>query len=122
MKKHLRVLIIDDNAGILETLADILADHGMAADTALDGPEAEDMLRKNSYDVAVVDFMLPSTTGLDLIKRLAPAYPGTRFVIMTAYADSQSARDTLEKSDIEVLHKPVEPETLIRRLEQLGAE
>jgi DNA-binding NtrC family response regulator len=121
MKKHLRVLIVDDNAGILETLADILADHGMAADIALDGPEAEDKLRKSSYDVAVVDFMLPSTTGVDLIKRLAPAHPGTRFVIMTAYADSRSARDTLEKSGIEVLHKPVDPEALIRRLEQLGA-
>jgi DNA-binding NtrC family response regulator len=120
MKKHLRVLIVDDNAGILETLADILADHGMTADTALDGPEAEGMLRKTSYDAAVVDFMLPSTTGVDFIKRLAPAYPGTRFVIMTAYADSQVARDTLEKSGIEVLHKPVEPEALIRRLEQLG--
>ncbi len=113
MKKGLRVLLIEDNQGIVETMSDILADEGAVVDAATTAEQARAMLGGRRYDVALVDIVLPDGDGVELIRQFKPVLPQTRFIVITAYADGAAARAAYKENLAEVLDKPVSPVELI---------
>jgi PleD family two-component response regulator len=67
---HMRVLIVEDEEGLVSAVRIGLKREGYAVDTALTEAEAADRLAVNQYDVALVDVNLPDGDGLDLARRL----------------------------------------------------
>lgn len=114
MTGQLRVLLVDDNLGMLETMADVLSASGLAVDTAIDGPSAIAMFKTRPYEAAVVDIIMPGMNGIELIKRLKPEHPNTRFIVLTASANTPLAMEAEQIAA--VLHKPVDPRHLIKLL------
>ncbi len=119
MEKNSRVLLVDDNLGMLETLSDILESHGLKVDTATNGQEATQKFQVQSYDVAVVDIVLPGISGLELIRKLRPDHPDTRFIVITAYTDTKLAREAHEENVVGVLYKPLDPDKLVTMVKGL---
>jgi len=117
MNEQFRVLLVDDNLGMLETMADILNASGLNVDTANDGPSAIAMFKTRPYDAAVVDIIMPGMNGIELIKRLKPDFPNTRFIVLTAYSNTPLAMEAEQIAA--VLHKPVDPGHLIRLIREL---
>jgi DNA-binding response OmpR family regulator len=116
-----RVLLVEDNVGLLDTLADILQVAGMEVDKAIDAPTALRMLEAGRYDVAVVDMVLPGLSGVDVIRKLKDSSPATRIVVCTAYYDSELLTQAQALGIDQTLHKPADPAVLVDLIRKLAA-
>ncbi len=117
VKAGVRVLLIEDNQGILETMSDILADEGAKVDNASTAEQARALLGSRRYDVALVDIVLPDGDGVELIRQFRPRLPDTRFIVITAYAHGAAAQAARRENLAQVLHKPVNPAELVKLLQ-----
>jgi len=88
-----RILIIDDEASIRESLAAYLEDHDYQVASADSAEEALAMLRQGHFDLAVVDMRLPGESGDVFIQKAARAFPGLRYVIHTGSVEFQLTRE-----------------------------
>jgi DNA-binding response OmpR family regulator len=79
-----RVLIVEDEAPLAQGLADALRYQGYACDVAPDGPAGYEAARKGRYDVMLLDVMLPSMSGFDVIRRLRAEGNRTPTILLTA--------------------------------------
>jgi len=121
-ERDTRVLLVEDDHGLRQTLADILRVAGMDVKTAADSSDAFRMLTRHRYDVAVVDLvLLPGPSGIDVIRHIRSSSPDTRVFACTAYTRGELLDDVRALGVEEVLFKPVDPATLIKLIWQPGA-
>jgi CheY-like chemotaxis protein len=106
------ILIVDDDPDILETARDILQDAGYTVYAEGTGAGALTKLQSTQVDIAIFDFNLPDTKGIDLAVRAKQIHPDIPIVLLTGEGtvDLGSAKDAI---DI-VLTKPVNPAQLIQ--------
>jgi CheY-like chemotaxis protein len=97
------VLVADDEAGMRETLADILAESGYGVTEAADGEAALAAIREHRFDVVVMDIRMPGRDGVSVLLELGT--PPPRVILMTAYAKERHLREAREKA-FAVVHKP----------------
>jgi DNA-binding NtrC family response regulator len=112
------LLVVDDEVDTCRNLSDILTDLGYRVDVAHDGPTALDLVRRNAYDVALLDLRLPGMDGLELFHHLRELRPGTVGIIVTAYAGTDTADRALAAGAWQVLPKPVDFPRLLAVVEQ----
>ncbi len=106
-----KILIVDDDEFILRFFMLILQGKGYSTDTAKTGKEALERINTQSYDVALIDVILPDINGLDLL-RVIPSK--TRKIVITgSVSDENQKRAQTEGAD-EYLLKPVRPERLLQ--------
>ncbi|MEO8797005.1 MAG: response regulator, partial [Polyangiaceae bacterium] len=86
-----RVLIVDNNRDLVETLRDVLEPQGFTVVTASRGDEAMAMARADGFDVAIVDVKLPDASGVDLIEPLRGASMPSEVVLITGFATVDAA-------------------------------
>src|ERR1700753_1847815 len=79
------ILVIDDEAGIRESLEVLLTLEGYTVEMAIDGEAGLRMLEQNNYDLALLDLALPGQTGLELLPQIHERYPDLPVVMITAY-------------------------------------
>src|SRR5262245_3151806 len=89
------VLVVDDEPDTCHNLTDILTDLGYRVDTAPDGPSALELVRKNPYDVALLDYKMPGMDGLTLYREIKRLRAGTVAIVVTAYAGGTTAEEAL---------------------------
>lgn len=109
--KGASVLVVDDGAGMRETLAEILEAAGYQVSTAGSGDDALSRLRQQSFDVIVMDIRMPGRDGVSVLREIDGPPPPV--VMMTAYALEEQLRQVLEARSFAVVHKPVPPPYLI---------
>jgi len=115
-----RVLLVEDNPGLIDTLADILWATGMEVDKALDARAAFGLLEGGGYDVAVVDMVLPGASGVEVVRKIKESSPTTRIVVCTAYHDSQLLSQACELGVDQTVYKPADPGVLIGLIRELA--
>ena len=113
MDKQPRILIVDDDENIRNTLKAILDDEGYVVDTAVTGGEAIQKTQKTAYNVALLDIRLPDMEGVDLLKLIKDSVPRTRKIMLTGYPSMQNAIAALNKNADAYLVKPIEIENLL---------
>jgi DNA-binding response OmpR family regulator len=120
-ERDIRVLLVEDDHGLRQTLADILRVAGMNVNTAADSSDAFRMLARRRYDVAIVDLvLLPGPSGIDVIRHIKSSSPTTRVFACTAYTRGELLDDVRALGVDEVLFKPVDPGLLAKLIEQSG--
>jgi two-component system response regulator HydG len=92
---HRAVLLVDDERGIVESLAKIFDREGIAVLTAYDGATALDLLRRHRVAVLLTDLMMPGMSGMDLLKAAHAVAPETEVVLMTAYGTVETAVEAM---------------------------
>ncbi|RMG96829.1 MAG: DNA-binding response regulator [Candidatus Dadabacteria bacterium] len=117
-----RILIVDDEADLVETLARAARREGYEVDTALSGAGAWDRLATRPYDAVVTDLRMPGMGGAELMDRIVERGVRTRVVVITGYATLQAAIDCLRKGAVDFLQKPFEVETFLERLAEALAK
>jgi PAS domain S-box-containing protein len=110
------VLVVDDDAMLARTLADVLAMHGFDARTASNGKSAIAMAKELRPSVAVVDLRLPDMDGLDLASRLHADAQDLQIIILTGNASVETAVRAIRDEHCEYLIKPIEPAVLVRTM------
>jgi CheY-like chemotaxis protein len=116
-----RILVVDDDVDTCRNLSDILTDLDYRVDTAYDGPSALELVRRNGYDVALLDYKLPGMDGLTLYREIKRLRAGTVGIVVTAYASGTTAEEAFAAGAWQVLPKPVDfPKLLALVQEAVG--
>ncbi len=113
----LRVLVVDDEPNIRDTLALCVQSAGAQADKAGTGAAALDALRMAPYDLAFCDLRLGPESGLDLVPRMLAERPGLDVVVITAFATFDSAVEAIRRGARDYLPKPFTPAQIRHVLE-----
>ncbi|MEZ5323342.1 MAG: response regulator transcription factor [Microthrixaceae bacterium] len=116
----MRVLIVEDERRMAETLARGLRRHGLAVDVALDGEAGFDKALVNDYDVVVLDRDLPGLHGDDVCVRLREHRRPCRILMLTASAQVEDLVGGFELGADDYLGKPFAFAELMARLRALG--
>jgi len=102
------ILIVDDEEGIREYLADALAAEGNTIVTAADGMEALGHLGKQSFDVMITDLRMPGALdGIDLLRKARAESPEMEVIVLTAHASVDSAVEAMKLGAFDYLQKPI---------------
>ena len=118
MDKRASLLIVDDDAMILESLVSILEAEGYDVRAAGTGEEALRELEKGFFNVVLVDIKLPDMTGLDLLARVKETTPRVRKLVLTGFPDVSSAVETVNRKADAYLVKPYDPDSLLKLIEK----
>jgi signal transduction histidine kinase/FixJ family two-component response regulator len=113
---HWVVLVVDDDAGMRETLEDILATVQLRVRTASSGQAAELVMAEGNIALAIVDQRLPDTAGTELAGRLKERDPDLPVLLMTGYASAETAITAVGRVE-SFLVKPVQPEQVLATVE-----
>jgi DNA-binding NtrC family response regulator len=99
-----RVLIVDDEAGMRDTLVDILCAAGHEARAVSSGELALVAVRETEYDVVVMDIRMPGRDGVSVLQEMGA--PPPQVIMMTAYAIEERLREALRADAFAIVHKP----------------
>ena len=110
-----RILIVDDEHTIRESLAEFLCDFGMTVETAVSAADALKVLAQTSFDLLIADLRLPGMTGDELIPLAAQLQPNLQFLIHTGSIDYRltSELKTLGMQPNQIILKPLPDLTLL---------
>jgi len=115
-KAHGSILLVDDEAKIRTALADALREEGHEVVSIGSPREAQRLLARGTFDVLIVDNLMPELTGLDLIRELvasSPAADRPQILMMTAHATVESAIEAMKLGALDYLQKPFEIDELL---------
>jgi PAS domain S-box-containing protein len=121
--KDVRVLVVDDDAGVCNSLRDVLRGEHCTVFTANGGLEALKVFASEPVDVVLSDVVMPDMDGYDLYMELKERAPQTPVVLMTAYyydKDHVIKRSRLEGLNQVIFKKPIDPKRLKAILEQVS--
>ena len=101
-----RILVVDDSVEVCEVLRELLSRHGSTVVTCPDGESGLVEMETRTFDLAMVDLGLTSSSGLEVATRLKRRWPATKVALMTGYGDHMDAEDARAKGIDYVLAKP----------------
>jgi DNA-binding response OmpR family regulator len=113
---HARVLVIEDEPGILDFVGRGLEAQGFSVTCTGDGVEGERLALGKSYDAVVLDLMLPSLGGMEILTSLHSAKPSMPVIVLTARGDVEDRVAGLEAGAVDYLVKPFSLAELVARL------
>jgi CheY-like chemotaxis protein len=110
-----RVLIVDDEEMVTNFISSLFSKYGHHCETAKDGLEALEKIKKNAFDTVITDIVMPQMDGLTLTKELVKRGPNLPIMIMTGHEGEYSAESALKAGAREFIKKPFSfPEFIIR--------
>ncbi len=115
-----RVLIVDDNVGLAENIAEILGIDGHSTVVAASAEEALAMVHMNDPEVLVTDYRLPGINGADLVKQFRKMRAPVYAVVISAYTDERTMREAKD-AGAEFVAKPVDFRLLSRLVREPAA-
>lgn len=121
MTTERRVLIVDDDEAILESVEDLLQSAGYATATAGNGEAALAVMARERIDLVVSDGQMSPMDGYTLLREVGRRYPQTPVVLMSAYSTVGKAVDAMKNHAAHYLVKPFGAEELLQLAEQLLA-
>ncbi len=114
-----KILIVDDEKAIRDSLKLVLDDEGYETEIAQDGQEALNKIKEIDYDVVLTDIKMPNIDGMELLNKASKSSPNTFFIVMTAYASVKTAVEAMRIGAYDYLIKPIEFDDLILRIKRL---
>ena len=119
MSKKEKILIVDDDLALQESLVKILEAEGYYIETAFTGYEAEQKIKSQYYNISLIDIRLPDITGTELLSKMNVISPRTKKIVLTGFPDASSAiRAVNEKADAYIV-KPYEPQVILDEFKRL---
>jgi two-component system response regulator FlrC len=118
LDKRARLLVVDDDPMILESLVSILEAEGYDARAAGTGEEALRELENGFFNAVLVDVKLPDMTGLELLARVKETTPRMRKLVLTGFPNVPSAVEAVNRKVDAYLVKPFDPDSLLRLIER----
>lgn len=110
---EIQVLVIDDDAGILGVVSEVLEDDGYAVSTAASGEEALELLKHNEFWMVMSDIRLPGINGVEVLEHIKQVSPRTHVIMITSHASLDTSIDAIKHGAYDYLLKPFEDLSLI---------
>lgn len=122
MSEKLRILVVDDNEEFCQNLADIMEMKGHRVATAQDGFKAIDLVKRDSFDLVLMDVKMPVMNGVETFKKVKEIAPLLPVVMVTAYQVEELIRDALREGAFGCLNKPLDFHKLFEIIEDVRAK
>jgi len=113
---YARVLLVEDEPGIVDFVRRGLEAEGYAVEAALDGVEGERLALKGSFDAIVLDLMLPGRNGLEILASVRRAKPSLPVIVLTARGEIEDRVAGLDAGAVDYLVKPFSLAELVARI------
>ena len=107
-----KILMVDDDARLCDSLKVLLSNQGYRMQTCNSGKEAVEYLVKNDFDLVLLDIVMPEMDGHQIMDYINSKRPETVVIVITGYASMESAIESLRRGAYDYLRKPFEPEEL----------
>lgn len=108
-----RILMIDDEAAIRESIETLLTLEGFEISLAADGPSGLELVARNEYDLLLLDLALPGESGIDLLPRIKELRPALPVIMITAYGTVGNVVDAIRAGAENFVQKPWDNEKLL---------
>lgn len=113
MSTYDKILIVDDDDTLRESMVSILESEGYMLDVARSGGEAETKIRNNVYNLILLDIRLPDISGIELLAKINDYAPRMKKIMLTGFPDTNSAIKSVNEKADAYLVKPFDPEKLL---------
>ena len=108
-----RILIIDDEAAIRESLETLLELEGYTIEVAVNGEAGLERIEENSYDLVLLDLALPGKSGLEILPLIRERHPSLPVIMITAYGKVENVVDAIRSGAQNFVQKPWDNEKLL---------
>ena len=108
-----RILIVDDESAIRESLTELLTLEGFEVTIAVDGPSGLDQLSNNEFDLMLLDLALPGQSGLELLPKVLEMQPSLPVIMITAFGTVANVVDAIHAGAENFVQKPWDNEKLL---------
>ena len=116
VKEPIRLLLVDDEAGYVEVLANRMALRGIEVAKAYSGTEAIRTLRESEFDVAVLDLKMEDMDGIEVLKIFKKMDPDLMVIMLTGHGSAQAASDGISLGAFDYLTKPCDFSELLEKI------
>ncbi len=113
------ILIVDDDAGMIETLSDILSELDYNVEVASDGYKAIELVKTQSFDVILMDIKMPGINGVETFKEIKKLQPGVLVMMMTAYSVEDLISEALSEGAYGIMYKPIDITKVVEFIERV---
>ncbi|MDL1966262.1 MAG: response regulator [Candidatus Desulfofervidus auxilii] len=117
-RKPIRLLLIDDEKGFVDVISKRLSKRNIQVKQALNGTEGIQALRKQDFDVAVVDLKMEDMNGIEVLKIFKKMVPEMPVIMLTGHGSEEAAREGIRLGAFDYLMKPCELEELIQKIQK----
>jgi two-component system alkaline phosphatase synthesis response regulator PhoP len=114
-----RILLVEDDTGLVLTLSDLLASEGYEVESASDGPSGQALATSRSFDLIILDIMLPGKSGLEVCRAIRQQGLKMPILMLTAKTQVVDRVVGLKLGADDYLGKPFDPSELLARVEAL---
>jgi len=113
---RIRLLLVDDEEGYVKVLSKRLARRNMEVMTALSGAEGIQRLRKQDFDVAILDLKMEDMDGIEVLRVFKKMVPDLPVIMLTGHGTEKAAREGLDLGAFDYLTKPCDLEELVKKI------
>ncbi|MHA1378530.1 MAG: response regulator [Candidatus Helarchaeota archaeon] len=117
MAKKAKILVVDDDKGITETLQYILDELDFYVAIANDGYSAIDKVKKSQFDLILLDIKMPEINGLETLREIKKLRQSTKVIMMTGYSVEDLLEKALEEGACNIVHKPFSMKNVLKLIE-----
>ena len=118
MGENARILIVDDDENIRKVLTTILEDEGYIVESVGTAKKAIAKTRRNFYNLALIDILLPDMEGIELLLRMKDTTPKMRKIIITGYPTLQNAIEAVNRGADSYIIKPFDVEKALETIKE----
>jgi len=113
-----KVLIVDDEKDFLDIIAERIRVRGMDVSTASSAEDALNMVEEESYDVVIMDFMMPALDGFKAIKLMKAKQPDVQIILLTGNVPDEKRIEARVLGALDVIEKPPDLNDLIQKIKK----
>lgn len=114
-----RILIVEDEETLRNTLSGVLGEEGYEVVAKEDGASAIAIIRKENFDLVITDLKMPGMDGIELLQKVMDMCPQTFVILMTAYGTVETAVEAMQKGAYDYIMKPFLFEDVLNKLKRL---
>lgn len=118
MVEKRKILVVDDEEGFCRNLKDILEMENYEVTTAYDGFKGLELVKRNGFDLIIMDVKMPVMDGVETFKKMKKIAPNTPVIMVTAYAVEELLKDALRNGAFGTLKKPLNFDKLFQLIEK----
>ncbi len=115
-----KILVVDDEKSIRNSLKDILGFEGYAVDLAEDGLAGFEMVKATDYDIVLCDIKMPGMDGIELLDKIMDTKPETTVVMISGHGNIDTAVEAIKKGAYDFIEKPLDLNRLLITIRNAG--
>jgi DNA-binding NtrC family response regulator len=113
-----KVLIVDDEKDFLDIIAERILARGMDVSTAISAEDALKMVEEESFDVVIMDFMMPALDGFKALKLMKAKRPEVQIILLTGNVPDEKRVEAKALGALDVIEKPPDLKDLIQKIKK----